>query len=80
MVLLLYYLPIYFQSIRGADPIESGIENLPMVISVNIFALVGRLFVAKTGHATPTMFAGAAVATIGIGLLYTFDLDTSTGK
>jgi nitrate/nitrite transporter NarK len=80
LVLLIYYLPIYFQSIRGASPIESGVDNLPLVISVGIFCVVGGMVVSKTGHATPTMFAGAAVATVGIGLLYTLDLDTSTGK
>jgi MFS family permease len=80
LILILYYLPIYFQSIRGASPIESGVDNLPIVISVGIFCVVGGLTVAKTGHATPTMFAGAFFATIAVGLLYTLDLDTSTGK
>ena len=80
LVLLIYYLPIYFQSIRGASPIESGVDNLPLVISVGIFCVVGGIVVSKTGHATPTMFGGAAIATIGCGLLYTMDLDTSTGK
>lgn len=79
-VLILYYLPIYFQSIRGASPMESGVDNLPIVISIGIFCVIGGLVVAKTGHATPTMFVGAAVATIGIGLLYTLDLNTSSGK
>ncbi|KAI1394199.1 MFS gliotoxin efflux transporter glia [Hypoxylon trugodes] len=78
--MLLYYLPIYFQSIRGADPIMSGVDNLPFVISIGIFCVVGGLVVAKTGHAAPTMFIGAAVATVGCGLLYTYDIDTSTGK
>ena len=80
LILLLYYLPIYFQSIRGASPIGSGVDNLPIVISVGIFCVVGGVTVAKTGHATPTMFVGATIATIAIGLLYTLDLDTSTGK
>lgn len=80
VVLLLYYLPIYFQSIRGVSALESGVDNLPIVISIGIFCVIGGLTVAKTGHATPTMFVGAALATVGIGLLYTLDLDTSTGK
>lgn len=79
-ILLLYYLPIYFQSIRGASPIKSGVDNLPIVISVGIFCVVGGLTVAKTGHATPTMFVGAAISTVAIGLHHTLDLDTSTGK
>lgn len=49
LILLLYYLPIYFQSVKGATAIESGVDNLPIVIAVAIFALAGGLFVAKTG-------------------------------
>ncbi|KAF2790854.1 MFS gliotoxin efflux transporter glia [Melanomma pulvis-pyrius CBS 109.77] len=80
LVLLLYYLPIYFQSIRGASPIGSGVNNLPIVIAVGIFCVVGGIVVSKTGHATATMLVGAAVGSIGVGLLCTLDLDTSTGK
>ncbi|KAH8668967.1 MFS gliotoxin efflux transporter glia [Xylariales sp. PMI_506] len=80
LMLLLYYLPIYFQSIKGANAIQSGVDNLPVVIAMAIFCLVGGLVVAKTGHPTPTMFVGALIGTIGCGLLYTLDIDTSTGK
>ena len=80
LILLLYYLPIYFQSIKGASAIGSGVDNLPIVAAVAVFAVVGGIFVSKTGHPTPTMFAGAAVGTIGCGLLYTLDIDTPSGK
>jgi len=80
LVLLLYYLPIYFQSIRGASPVMSGVYNLPIVVAVGIFCVVGGFVVSKTGHATPTMVVGAAIGAIGCGLLVTLDLDTSTGK
>lgn len=80
LVLLLYYLPIYFQSVRGASPVMSGVDNLPIVIAVGIFCVVGGVVVSKTGHATPTMLIGAAIGTIGCGLLCMLDLETSTGK
>jgi MFS family permease len=80
LILLLYQLPIYFQSVKGASPIESGVDNLPMVIAVGIFCVVGGIVVSKTGHAAPTMLAGSAIATIGIGLFCTLDIDTSIGK
>ena len=78
--LLLYYLPIYFQSIGGADPIHSGVDNLPFVITAGIFVLAGGITVAKTGHAVPFMALGAALTTIGMGLLCTLNVVTPSGK
>ena len=78
--LLLYYLPIYFQSIQGVDAIQSGVHNLPMVIATCIFILLGGIVVSKTGYATAPMPTGAALGTVGAGLLYTFDVGTPASK
>ena len=78
--LFLYYLPIYFQSIKGADPIRSGVDNLPFVITAGMFVFAGGIAVAKTGHAVPFMALGAALTTVGMGLLYTLDVDTPSVK
>ncbi|ATY61648.1 MFS gliotoxin efflux transporter [Cordyceps militaris] len=77
LLLLLYYLPIYFQSVKGVTPIQSGVDNLPIVIAVAIFAVLGGIFVSKTGLPTPPIFAGALLGTVGCGLFYTLDIDTS---
>ena len=69
--LLLYDLPIYFQSIKGSSSIKSGVDSLPMVITAGFFVLGGGTAVAKIGHAVPFMAAGAALTTVGMGLLYT---------
>lgn len=79
-IVLLYYLPIYFQSILGASPIQSGVHNLPLVVAAAVFALAGGAVVVKTGRAQQVMFVGSMLATVGVGLIYTFDINTSTGK
>ncbi len=79
-VVLLYYLPIYFQSVRGASPIGSGVDNLPLVGTATVFALVGGAVVMMTGRAQQVMMAGSALSTVGIGLIYSMDLTTSTGR
>ncbi|KAI1262591.1 MFS general substrate transporter [Xylariaceae sp. FL1019] len=76
--LLLYYLPIYFQSVRGASPIQSGVDNLPLIVAAGLFALLGGITVSKTGHAVPFMVLGSAVTTVSIGLLYTLGINTPT--
>lgn len=78
--LLLYYLPIYFQSIKGKTAIESGVANLPLVVAGCLAILGGGIAVTTTRHATPFSVIFAAVTTVGCGLLYTLDVDTSTAK
>jgi MFS family permease len=79
-IVLLYYLPIYFQSILGASPIRSGVNNLPLVLAAAVFALAGGAVVMKTGRAQQVMLIGSMLTTVAIGLIYTLDIGTSTAK
>lgn len=73
---LLYYLPIYFQSIDNRTAISSGVLNLPLVLAMVVGSTISGITVSKTGHAAPFMLAGAVLATVSAGLIYTFDIDT----
>ncbi|KAK4451967.1 major facilitator superfamily-domain-containing protein [Podospora aff. communis PSN243] len=77
---IIYYLPVYFQSVGNTSPTESGIRNLPLILAVTVGTMVSGVFIAQTGIATPIMVGGAAVATVGVGLLYTLDIGTPSGK
>lgn len=79
-LVLLYYLPIYFQSILGTSAIQSGVYNLPLVLMAAVFALVGGVVVMKTGRPQQVMFIGSMLTTVAMGLIYTLDIGTSTGK
>jgi MFS transporter, DHA2 family, glioxin efflux transporter len=79
-IVLLYYLPIYFQSILGASPIRSGLDNLPFVLAASVFALLGGGVVMKTGRAQQVLFVGSMLSSVGIGLIYTLDIGSSTGE
>ncbi|CAH0043364.1 unnamed protein product [Clonostachys solani] len=76
----LYYLPIYFQSVHGVSPIQSGVRNLPLVIASAIAILSTGQLVAKTQRTGPVMVFGSSLATVACGLFYTFNTDTSTGR
>jgi MFS family permease len=77
---LLYYLPIYFQSVDNRTAISSGVLNLPLVLAMAVGSTISGITVSKTGHAAPFMVAGAVMATVSAGLMYTFDVGTSMGK
>ncbi|KAL6792255.1 putative efflux pump antibiotic resistance protein [Trichoderma sp. SZMC 28013] len=77
---VVYYVPIYFQSIDGTTPIMSGVRNLPMVIAVTFGIFIAGGLISKTGRYQYILLFSLGLSTVGAGLLYTFDLHTSTGK
>ena len=74
---LIYYLPIYFQSIQNVGPIGSGVRNLPIVVG-GVMSIISGMVVSKTQHFIPWMVLGTAVSTVGAGLIYTLNLHTAT--
>ncbi|KAM0743392.1 hypothetical protein ACQRIT_003569 [Beauveria bassiana] len=76
----LYYLPIYFQSVFGTNPMMSGVYNLPFIIAVTISTISSGIVVSATGYYQPLLLGGGAVATVGCGLLYLLDINTNTAS
>jgi hypothetical protein len=77
---VLYYLPIYFQSIHNASPINSGVRTLALIIPLTLSAIIQGFALSKIGIVPLFWIVGGAIATIGAGLFYTMDADTSAGK
>ncbi|KAJ5931925.1 Major facilitator superfamily domain general substrate transporter [Penicillium verrucosum] len=76
---LIYNLPIYFQAINGDSPMASGIKNIPTILSTSIATFLSSAIVTKVGYYQPFLLAGSILATIGAGLIYTFDLTSGLG-
>ncbi|KAI8155803.1 Aspyridones efflux protein [Colletotrichum sp. SAR 10_70] len=78
-LLSVYFLPIWFQSVKGASAVNSGVMNLPMLGGVVIFSLVAGALVTLWGYYTPWMILGSMLMAIGYGLISTFKPDTPAG-
>jgi MFS transporter, DHA2 family, glioxin efflux transporter len=78
--IMVYYLPIYFQSTRGVSASKSGIDNLPLVLGASLFTVASGVLITLFGHYIPLMIFGSALATIGAGLIYTLEQDTGSDK
>lgn len=76
----MYFLPLYFQTIRGASPTSSGVHILPLILTLTLFSIVAAGFITSKGMPMYVMLIGAILATIACGLVYTFDIDTPAGK
>ncbi|KAL8998606.1 MAG: hypothetical protein Q9169_002357 [Polycauliona sp. 2 TL-2023] len=77
---LLYYLPIYFQSVSGISPSESGIRNIPLVIGVAICTTLSGGLISTFGYYVPLMVVSTVLATIGTGLCYTLGLNSPSSQ
>ncbi|KAK3629723.1 hypothetical protein LTR56_017117 [Elasticomyces elasticus] len=77
---VLFYLPIYFQSIHGQSAITSGVHTIPFVAFFAAGSIVSGVLVSKTGYLQPFQLASGLLATVGAALLYTLDVDSSLAR
>ncbi|KAE8381181.1 major facilitator superfamily domain-containing protein [Aspergillus bertholletiae] len=80
MNIFVYYLPIWFQVIKGISAVDSGIHLLPMLIPVVVASIITGQLVSRIGYYTPFMIFGACLSAVGTGLLTTLEINTSEGK
>jgi hypothetical protein len=72
-----YFLPIYFQAVKGFSPMQSGVGTLPTFAGGLGFALVGGVVLSKLGRYKPLHFGCYALMTIGFGLFSLLDENSS---
>lgn len=75
----IYFLPIWFQAVKGASAVQSGIDNLPMLIAVVVMSMVAGAAVSIFGYYTPWMLASTLFMSLGYGLASTLKPYSSEG-
>ncbi|KAL9619498.1 MAG: hypothetical protein Q9160_005861 [Pyrenula sp. 1 TL-2023] len=75
-----FYLAIFFQVINDDSPLMSGVHMLPATLGMVFFTLFSGALTQVTGYYLPWVLAGSVLATIGYGLMSTFDVGTSTAR
>jgi len=76
MMIMIYYLPLWFQAIKGVSAVKSGIDTLPLVLSLVIASIIAGGLTQKTGYYVPQLLACSVIMSIGAGLLTTLQIDT----
>lgn len=74
----LYYLPIYFQTARGASAEQSGIDLVATVLSAGLFSLFAGGIITVSGYNIPILALGSILATVAAGLMYTLQRDSDS--
>ncbi|KAM0342593.1 hypothetical protein ACHAPU_009448 [Fusarium lateritium] len=75
-VVLEYYLPTYYQLVRGYTPVKSGYMMLPIIIAATIGSLIHGAGTTMFGYYTPFMVFASFMMPVAAGLITTFKIDT----
>lgn len=65
---LAYYLPLYSQSVLGANALSSGLYLLPLIVPTSLAAAFAGLFMQQTGRYLVVMYTAQVALTVGMGL------------
>ena len=77
---LAYYLPLYSQSVLGANALSSGLYLLPLIVSTSLAAAFAGLFIQQTGRYLTIMYIAQVALTVGIGLFITLVFEKDLTK
>ncbi|KAI2618665.1 MFS general substrate transporter [Hypomontagnella submonticulosa] len=74
---LLYFLPLYYEAVKGYTPIISGIAILPETGLVAPVSVIAAVICTKTGRYRWALWSGWLATTAGSGLLFLLGPETS---
>ena len=75
---LLYYLPLYYEAVKGFTPILSGVALFPQTFTVAPAAMVTGVVISVRGTYRWASWGGWFFTTLGTGLLVLLKTDTPT--
>lgn len=79
-MVIIYFLPIWFQAIKGVSAVKSGIDTLPLVMSLVVASIMAGGLTAKIGYYVPQLIACSVIMSIGAGMMTTLTPETGHSK
>jgi Na+/melibiose symporter-like transporter len=76
----IFYLPFYFQAVKGTTAEGSGIRTIPYLGSIIISSIIVGGGITAIGWYKPFMIVGGAIFVVGCGLIYTLEIPSGAGK
>ncbi|KAH6892182.1 major facilitator superfamily transporter [Thelonectria olida] len=78
MFVVSYYVPIWFQTVKGVSAEKSGIDFFAAFAPMAVTAVLSGVLTSRIGYYVPQMFISTVLCSISSGLIYRYNLDTST--
>jgi EmrB/QacA subfamily drug resistance transporter len=73
------FLPLFFQTINGASPTNSGLRTIPLMAGLLLTSIGSGQIISRIGRYKPFPIAGTALICVGFVLLSGMDSGTSFG-
>ncbi|KAF2256473.1 major facilitator superfamily transporter [Trematosphaeria pertusa] len=80
MLTVSMYVPLWFQAIKEVSAMKSGIDMIPLVLSVVVGSISSGALVQRVGYYTPFMIVGSCLMAVGAGLITTWNMGTKSGE
>ena len=77
VMVIVYILPLYYQSVKGYNTTITGIAVFPQTFTVAPAAVVIGILIGKFGRFAWAAWGGWAFTCAGMGLMYLLDADTT---
>jgi hypothetical protein len=77
---LIFYLAIYFQSVKGSTATHAGIQLLPLLMSTVLSSILTGGLISAIGYYVPVQLLCMILFSVGSGLITTFGLTTPLSK
>ncbi|RVD90246.1 uncharacterized protein DFL_001221 [Arthrobotrys flagrans] len=77
---IVYFLPLWFQTIKGVSAVDSGIRILPFMLSMVVGSIIGGAVTPRIGYYTPFAIVGSCIMSVGGGLLTTLQTNSGPGQ
>ena len=74
---VMFYLPIYLQSIKGQSAVRSGVNTLPFLVFFGVGATVSGKLIEKTRFVQPYQLISTLLMTAGMALFYELKIGSS---
>jgi hypothetical protein len=78
MMVMVYFIPVWFQAIKNVTAVESGIRVLALVLALVLGSVINGWITYTIGYYTPAMYVSSVVTSIGAGMVTTWKVDTNT--
>jgi hypothetical protein len=77
MMVMVYFVPVWFQAIKNVTAVESGIRVLALVLALVVGSIINGWITYTIGYYTPAMYVSSVITSIGAGLVTTWHIDTN---